>query len=293
MEALCRRWRAYRKCIAWASDPISGLRLAHHALVKLALHTHGENSTDVRSFGVKIAGSKRSVHLRDLGADADLFREIFIKDEYLVARRIVLGESPLIVDAGANIGLAALYLSNTYPGARLIGFEPSASEYAIAKLNYSGCGDSQIHNWAVGSSKGEAVLAVNPQESPAQRIIGEEDLPEGYSGQTTEVVRISDVLDAMGGEAPSLLKLDVEGYEVHALVGMGGYLKRTGAVIAETHSEELHQASLELLRDVGFEVCWTMKQGEGLYLLAAVNPSSGLAVWREEDSQAPGRSRSG
>lgn len=47
-----------------------------------------------------------------------------------------LHQSPrVIVDAGANIGLTAVYFANQFPAARILALEPESSNYALLCKN--------------------------------------------------------------------------------------------------------------------------------------------------------------
>src|ERR1700757_2189967 len=45
------------------------------------------------------------------------------------------GKRPLIIDAGANIGAAALQFLSNFPNARIVSIEPEASNYALLLRN--------------------------------------------------------------------------------------------------------------------------------------------------------------
>ena len=70
--------------------------------------------------------------LRNQTSDVETFRQVFIHKEY----DFVLEKPPqLIVDAGANIGLASLYFASKYPDAKIIAIEPEASNYELLQRN--------------------------------------------------------------------------------------------------------------------------------------------------------------
>jgi FkbM family methyltransferase len=66
-------------------------------------------------------------------------------EEYHQLKREVFGQhsyyfetdspTPLIIDAGAHIGLATLYFKNLYPEARIIAIEPNPKTYAVLEKN--------------------------------------------------------------------------------------------------------------------------------------------------------------
>src|SRR5947209_1716588 len=63
-------------------------------------------------------------------------QKLFAGGDYPILR--LSGYEPtLIVDVGANVGAAALYLHMYYPNARVICFEPSESNFAFLESNLS------------------------------------------------------------------------------------------------------------------------------------------------------------
>ena len=61
-----------------------------------------------------------------------LYREIFARQQYYFRAET---ESPLILDCGANLGMASLYFKWLYPKARVRAFEPDPSTFELLKQN--------------------------------------------------------------------------------------------------------------------------------------------------------------
>lgn len=70
--------------------------------------------------------------MRYPASDAKVFAQIFIDRDYEFA---VMTEPAVIVDAGANIGLSAIYFANRYPHAKVIALEPEGRNFALLKQN--------------------------------------------------------------------------------------------------------------------------------------------------------------
>jgi predicted RNA methylase len=96
-------------------------------------------------------------------------------------------------------------------------------------------------------------VAANPALAPSvevrqARVARETDPAAGQ-------ISIDDLAYGASGFVPDLLKVDVEGKEVAALRGASRLLgERRPHVIVETHSQELDDASRELLADHGYSV---------------------------------------
>src|SRR5712675_1402142 len=74
-----------------------------------------------QTFTVQLRELADPIELRGRTSDINCFQKIFMHREYQSPFDI----SPkLIIDAGANIGLSALYFAVTYPDAIIIAIEP-------------------------------------------------------------------------------------------------------------------------------------------------------------------------
>ncbi len=67
-------------------------------------------------------------------SDFPTFDQVFIQQEY----DFDISRAPkVIVDAGANIGLASIYFANKYPDAKIIAIEPEQSNFKLLEMNVS------------------------------------------------------------------------------------------------------------------------------------------------------------
>lgn len=92
-----------------------------------------------------------------------LFEEILERECYLPAA-IGLPDRPLIVDVGANVGLASLYFAKRAPGARTILVEAIAEMAAAAEQNVSRWGlDAQVLAAALCPTGVDPVIDYRPK----------------------------------------------------------------------------------------------------------------------------------
>jgi hypothetical protein len=88
------------------------------------------------------------VWLRDGASDHAVLDQIFYTEEFNIStapqfawvraaydNALASGETPLIVDCGANIDLTTLYYAKHLPAARIVGIEPAADNVALARRN--------------------------------------------------------------------------------------------------------------------------------------------------------------
>ncbi|HEY2636210.1 MAG TPA: FkbM family methyltransferase [Solirubrobacteraceae bacterium] len=134
---------------------------------------------------------------------------------------------PVIVDLGANIGVASVWLSATYGCGRLVAVEPSAGNAAVVRANMAANGLSgEVIEAAVSRRDGTASF---------REVAGNSTLGAlGAGGRPVRTVSMATVLAEVGADV-DVLKLDIEGGEEDLLAGDLAWLDRVGLVIAELH----------------------------------------------------------
>lgn len=138
-----------------------------------------------------------------------LFDEIFIHEEYLLPLGPDAGSTPVILDCGANIGFATLYLKLHHPGARITSFEPNPACFALLQRHIAENRLAEVTalQAACGPGEGEISFFSSPGFSPTGSI----HASRGGGAQEIKVrlVRLSDHITS----PVDLLKLDIEGAE--------------------------------------------------------------------------------
>lgn len=168
--------------------------------------------------------------------------------------------APLILDAGAHVGLATLFFKRLYPYARIVAFEPNPATFALLERNVR-------QNRLEGVELVQAALAATPGHVPFY-ISRETELPwtwgdaathnAWYSEQTTAVIRVPAVtLSSFLTQPVDLLKLDVEGLELVVLAEAASRLPKVKQLVIEVHGSRDDPTKsaarvLSLLRKRGF-----------------------------------------
>lgn len=150
-------------------------------------------------------------------------------DRYLAAQRSQ-GGKPLLVDAGANIGVASLYFNALYPGMRTIAIEPDAQNARLAAHNLRQV-EAQIVQGALGKDVGTMFINDVDFGPIAYRVA--ETGSKAVSSHT-----VQSILDGVANEGlfPFILKIDIEGgEEIVFSADDCSWLDRFPLVIIELH----------------------------------------------------------
>lgn len=164
-------------------------------------------------------GRERFIDLRTGTSDYPLFVEMFARSQYDlrsfarypdIQRRyeaiLATGKRPLIVDAGANVGLSALYLRDRYPDAAIVAVEPHPGNFAELDRRMRGdpfclCLEAALANFA----------GAVEMEDPGLTECG---FRARRTGEGTPAYRLDTIVaKAPWPVEPFILKIDIEGFE--------------------------------------------------------------------------------
>jgi FkbM family methyltransferase len=151
----------------------------------------------------------RDVVIRNLTTDLQCLEKVFVRREYELPFDI----SPrVIIDAGANIGMATLYFTAKYPDARILSIEPESSNFEILRRNCGNLPNVSLINAALWPDPGPLSIR-DPQAGKWAFSVEERN---GQNGGTDSVatVTIPQILRQLGVKKIDLLKLDIEGAEL-------------------------------------------------------------------------------
>lgn len=157
-----------------------------------------------------------------------------------------LGPLRTVVDVGANRGQFALAARHVFPQACIVSFEPLTGPSALWRAVFAGDGRARLIDAAVGPEPGEAEIHVSARDDSSSLLpitARQNALFPGTAEAgtaTIRVVRLADALPAADIEAPALLKLDVQGFELQALAGCEALLDRFAWVYVECSFVELY-----------------------------------------------------
>lgn len=190
-----------------------------------------------------VGGTKLLVRRGMTGATGNIYCVLHeYREMALVLHALVPGD--LFVDVGANVGSYTI-LSSGVCGASTIAIEPvdAAARHLARNLAVNGIAHLvQLQVTAVGDRAG--AIAFTSGLDTMNRVASDAD----DNVQTVHLARIDDILQ---GLSPTLIKLDIEGYETQALRGAVKALSSPSlqAVMLETVDPE----ALEILHKHGYD----------------------------------------
>ncbi len=187
-------------------------------------------------------GAERAFFHRASHADLGVIKTIFLYEDYALRHlkrhaelhahyRSILesGQTPLIIDAGSNIGSSVVFFAHHYPQAHIVCFEPNDSNFDLLTLNTKGL-NVELHKAAIGSQNG-AVDIVDPGEGEW-----------GYRTQqsvsgTCPMMSISQIINEKTehGFVPFLIKVDIEGGESNLFEAPHDWVDLFPVLIIELH----------------------------------------------------------
>jgi FkbM family methyltransferase len=226
------------------------------------------------------------IAIRRQNSDYAIFRQIFEHREYSIGNHAVEadiqsrysnilsnGQKPIIIDAGANIGLATLWFKAQYPEAAVIAIEPDLENFAVLKENVIASDATLLVNAAVGSVPGSVSLM--------------RDISMGWAVQTqrtqgngTSIITIDDAITLVPNGVPLIVKIDIEGFESDLFGDNLAWLDATFAVFLEPHDwmEPSKGTSRTFQRAFGERNFNIYVRGENLLYVRQLAPMSHQAV---------------
>jgi FkbM family methyltransferase len=179
-------------------------------------------------------------------------RHLNVRTVRLLARSFAGAEPRTLIDVGASRGEFAAAALVAFPGIRVLAFEPLhdlCRDLSRHLSRHPGCralpfalgreeGSLTIHrSQNPGSSSLLPMLDAHREAFPGTDVVAEE---------TVRVRRLDDVLaeEGPGLPRPTLLKIDVQGYEHHVLDGARSTLEHVDELIVEMSLTPLYEGQL-------------------------------------------------
>jgi FkbM family methyltransferase len=140
------------------------------------------------------------------------------------------GRRPLVLDLGANTGLASLYFAREFPDASVLAVEPDAANAERARSTVAGHGDVTVLTAGIASVDGRATIVDPGQGNWAYRT----ELAEDGAVSMISVDRLI-AEHVAAGCVPFIAKVDIEGFESELFSRNTEWADRFPVLIIELH----------------------------------------------------------
>jgi FkbM family methyltransferase len=198
----------------------------------------------LQSASIYLAGYKFPIHLRPGTTDRQVFREVFLFKEY----NFPLSQNPsVIVDAGANIGLATVFFKIRFPDASIYAVEPDSKNFSVLAQNanvYANTHPIQSALW-----RNDSYLRIKDKNEHAWAFQVEECT--AANADSFSAISIETLMKKNGISQIDLLKLDIEGAEKDLFASNYEYwLPKTKVIIIELHDWMKEGCSREFFKAI-------------------------------------------
>jgi len=185
---------------------------------------------------IQMKSMSTPIFLRPGTTDYDVFKEIFRRGDYDGVRPLV-GRSPrVVVDLGANIGLAARWFLAQWPDVQIVAVEPEPANISLLRSNLDVTGAHvSVHPVCAGASERTALLA-SSEGAWAFRLMSKDVGAQPSQPIEVKVQTLDTILEESGVDGDiDLLKCDIEGAERELFESCESWIGRVRSMVVECH----------------------------------------------------------
>ena len=183
---------------------------------------------------IHVPGIKYPVRMRIGTTDVEVLKQVLLDGEYDFLPPL---DPKVIVDAGANIGLSAIFFANKFPEATIYALEPEESNFQLLKINTAPYPHIKPLKAALWNENKQINLADSwgghcgfvtfnegsQQEKPPQQQ------------NLVEAMTLDALMDKTGTKAVDIFKVDIEGAEKEVFENCSKWIGRVRIVMVELH----------------------------------------------------------
>ena len=171
------------------------------------------------------------IYLRTDQSDPYIFEQIFSEQQYNFDHPA--GQDvKWIIDAGANIGLAAVFFSEKFPNAQIVSIEPNKENFELLKKNTVNYKNVHCIHAALWYQKEKLDISNKEEKSAGYMMAPNAD----ESADLIQSVTVNQLIEDYKMSEISILKIDIEGSEKEVFqYNTSPWLDKSKCVIAELH----------------------------------------------------------
>lgn len=230
-------WNDLGACLALLGDVNGALEAIGEALLRDPLHAQSRKNLKY------ILRATRASDGRALAIAPGAWGRTTQRDPYADLRELVETPRPLIVDGGANRGETVAILRGLFPDARIHAFEPIPELADGIRKRFADDRELVVHRAAL-AAQGGLLRFHQLRQDMTSSALRPSALKRRYHGEQVDVQRELDVLalplSDVVQEPIDVLKLDLQGYELEALKGLGEKLRDVRTILSEVEFVPLY-----------------------------------------------------
>ena len=171
------------------------------------------------------------------------------------------GTTPLIIDAGANVGYSSLYFATLLPGVPVLAVEPNPSSFGIATRHAQSNLAIKPVKAAIWSHDRGLELKTSKTGSWGSYVA---------EGAGTPSLRLDQLVNTVPNASPLVIKLDIEGAEREVIESAAEVFAGAKCIVVEPHDfMNLGAACLSPLYKIAATRRFdTILRGENIFLFA-------------------------
>lgn len=179
---------------------------------------------------ITLPNFRQPIYLRAQTSDIETFHKIFYNTEYNVPINF---KPEVILDLGANIGLATVFFSNKYPDAKIFSVEPEKANFEMLLKNTQFNPNITCLNYGIWNRSTN--LEIKSGYDNWGFRVNEVD----YENENTvAAISINKILEDYKLDHIDILKIDIEGSEKELFEkNIEKWLPKTKMIVIELHDE--------------------------------------------------------
>lgn len=195
-------------------------------------------------------------------SDVLTYWQVFVANEYAVD---TIKAPEVIVDAGANIGLASIYFANRFPHSTIIAVEPEDGNFEMLVKNVAPYQNiTAIH--AALWNENKHISLIDPGLGSSGFMTRDEEDNNQTPADPLQLIRgmtVDRIMEEQGIDRIDILKIDIEGAEREVFDDPSRWIARVDSLIVELHERMKPGCNRSFTNAVGeFEMKWN--QGENV-----------------------------
>ncbi|WP_426671943.1 FkbM family methyltransferase [Mucilaginibacter sp. McL0603] len=168
-----------------------------------------------------------------------------------------LKEKATIYDIGSNIGTWTLLVKSFLPNAIVYAFEPLENHNTIFKKNCESLSGIHLNDFCLGNTTGTGILNISSYSDASTLLVPTKMEFEDFGIRTigqkdVTIKRLYDLIKENTIDIPDIIKLDIQGFELEALKGMGDYIKSVRYLICEVSFKEYYHDQPQFLEIITY-----------------------------------------